>query len=59
MVETQVVVLKPWWQSKTLWFNALTTAVGLASVVPDPIAIAVAGVGNVVLRAWFTEAPIK
>lgn len=56
---SQVVTPKPWWKSKTLYFNAITTVVGLAGLVPDPIAMGVAGVGNVVLRTWFTEAPIK
>lgn len=59
---------KTWWQSKTVWLNALLTVIGAASFFAEPkndpvltvpsISAAVVGVGNIALRVWFTAAPI-
>jgi len=48
--------MKHWYHSKTLWFNALTLALGIFEVVsqtyvfPPDMLILVNGVGNVILR---------
>lgn len=59
---------KPWYQSKTLWFNALSLAVVTAGVLADPGlvqdprivagATAVMTVGNAALRIFFTTQAI-
>jgi len=50
-------VKKPWYKSRTLWFNvasgattALIAAVGPDSGVPATIALVVTALGNLVLR---------
>ena len=50
---------KPIYASKTLWFNIVTGILAIASVVPHPITAGITAVGNIVLRVWFTEQPIK
>lgn len=61
---------KPWWKSKTIWFNALATAAGVAEVMAQNLPILQAvlppGVGaglavgvpvaNVILRTITTQA---
>jgi hypothetical protein len=59
---------KPFYESKTVWLNVLTTLVAsltfLPSVnglIPDvalPYILAAVGVLNIVLRVWFTETPV-
>ena len=60
---------KRWWESKTIWANALTTAVGVIGVVMGSdwiaeypqvasILVMVVGVLNVVLRT-ITDKPVK
>jgi hypothetical protein len=59
---------KPVWQSKTFWLGVATTVAGVALYFSDPahtptltvssVALAVVGVTNVILRVWFTAAPI-
>jgi hypothetical protein len=59
---------KPWYLSKTVWLGVLTTVAGVAVYFSDPahtpaltsssIALAAVGVVNVLLRVWFTAAPI-
>lgn len=58
---------KPWWRSRTVWFNVATLAVTIAGVVADPAlaldsrivagAAGVMTVGNVALRL-LTNQPI-
>lgn len=64
---------KPWQQSKTIWFNVIMTLLLIAPIVgafvkilePDQVALidgilaVLAGVGNVILRVWFTDTPIQ
>lgn len=52
---------KHWLKSKTIWFNAIMTAVGVVVVVEPylpqqfaALSLIVQGVGNVLLRVWFT-----
>ena len=54
-----IVTPKPWWQSKELWWNVVTIIVQLAGFIPQPYGPVVQGVGTVILRNYFTEAPIK
>ena len=57
--------MKKWYQSKTLWFNILTTVVLTAQMVGDlyleyaTITILLAGFGNIMLRVWFTTTEIE
>jgi hypothetical protein len=58
--------MKQWWKSKTVWFNAITLAIGVMGavlgVVKSEIAMiivtAVIALGNGVLRIWFTSTAI-
>lgn len=56
---------KPFYVSKTVWLNIIVTAVGALALAQDTIpaeyrtyVILATGILNVVLRVWFTEAPI-
>ena len=57
--------MKKWYESKTLWFNILATVVLTASYLGNvnpsisAVAVGVAGVGNIILRVWFTEMPVE
>lgn len=60
--------MKFWYQSKIVWFNILMTIVDLASFistfqgVPEwlvGVSSIVHGVGNIILRIWFTDTIIK
>jgi hypothetical protein len=53
-----------WYLSRTVWFNIVTTVImvaSLGSIVPvdSKILGLVIGVGNVILRVWFTSQPIE
>lgn len=59
--------MKPWYASKTVWFNVITTAVALATELSNAgfptesilkYYAAVITVGNIILRVFFTEKPI-
>jgi hypothetical protein len=64
--------MKLWYESKTLWFNALMTIVFAVPVIAasaealspeqavliNSIAALITGLGNVFLRVWFTDTPI-
>lgn len=64
---------KKWYNSKTVWFNVVMTAIGVttvaatmaktlapdAAIAIDAVAVGVAGIGNVILRVWFTDMPIQ
>lgn len=58
---TKKVEGKPFWKSKTLWFNLITIALGVVQVVtevyPLPVEVLglVNGVGNVLLRVVTSE----
>ena len=46
---------KPWWQSKTLWFNIASLAVAAGSgalgiPIPPKVAVPVVTIGNAALR---------
>lgn len=60
--------MQPWYTSKTVWFNAITSIVAILTLVPQVsgvlpdefhkyILLAV-GALNVVLRIWFTDSPV-
>lgn len=69
LTEEDLVCTKPWYKSKTIWFNILTiggaVAAGVVGVVPTlqpllspeaySITLFVVGMVNVVLRAITTE----
>lgn len=61
-----VVVQKPWYSSKVLWFNVITM-ISLAGVILAGVKLstvqletvgAVVAAANAALRLWFTGAPI-
>lgn len=59
-------------ESKTVWFNVVTTLIGILPIIAaavkaitpetailiDAVVTMVVGVGNVILRVWFTNTPI-
>jgi len=56
---------KKFYESRTLWFNALMTVLllaellqGLPWVNPELLTLLI-GVGNVVLRVWFTKKAVE
>ena len=61
---------KPFYASKMVWFNAITTLIAVLSLLPQAsgldlppqvanYALLAVGVLNVILRVWFTTAPIE
>ncbi|UOF79205.1 hypothetical protein [Caudoviricetes sp.] len=60
---------KPFYLSKTVWLNVITTLVAaltflpsVSGLIPDvalPYILGVVGVLNVILRVWFTETPVS
>ena len=60
--------MKKWYQSKTVWFNVITTVLALATELSNATGLstesmlkiyaAVISVGNIILRVFFTEKPI-
>lgn len=56
---------KKWYESKTVLFNILTTIIMIASFVGDvhesvkAVTIMIVGIGNIVLRIWFTEMKVE
>jgi hypothetical protein len=60
---------KPWYQSKALWLGVVLTVVGTSSYFSTPehtptlnlasISEAVGGIATVILRVWFTSAPVQ
>ena len=57
--------MKEWYQSKTVHFNLIMTVVMISefaqSIHPEWISVTalIAGVGNIVLRVWFTDTEIR
>lgn len=54
---------KPWWQSKTLWFNILTLGLDAASGqlgfhIPPNVAVPILAAGNIGLRL-ITSQPVS
>jgi len=61
---------KNWWESKIVILNALMTVIGGLTLVADTLTntpqltipgvlMLVAGIGNVIIRIWFTDSSIK
>lgn len=54
--------MKKWYTSKTVWFNVITGVVGatalFAGVINPQVLSVITGVGNVIIRVFFTDAPI-
>jgi hypothetical protein len=64
--------MKVWYKSKTLWFNVIVMLLGIipiigtfvklvqpgAALIIDGALAMVAGIGNLILRVWFTDTPI-
>jgi hypothetical protein len=58
--------MKPWFTSKTLWFNVITLIVAVAGAVFPLVKgevwiigmTAFMALGNGILRIWFTDTPI-
>lgn len=60
---------KPWYKSKVIWFNVITTIIALATELSNATDIttesmlkiyaAVMTVGNIILRVFLTEKPIS
>ena len=59
-------MVKKWYQSKTLWFNIITLILGVVGAVLGVVRTeqwvialtAVMGLGNTILRIWFTDTAI-
>ena len=51
---------KPWWKSKTVWFNVVAGTLEVLQVIPLPpgVSALVVGVSNIVLRRMSDE-PIR
>lgn len=57
---------KKWWQSKTVWMNVITFALGVIAVIQQYVdakmVLLVVGILNValnvILRVWFTDTSI-
>ncbi len=56
-----------WYQSRTVWFNVIVTAIALATELSDaqlPVSLlkvygTVITLGNIILRVFFTSKPIE
>lgn len=58
--------MKPWYESKVIWFNVILTLLDIAAlfevVVPAQAVIfftLTQGIGNIILRRWFTTQPLE
>ena len=57
--------MKKIWESKTFWFNSIVTFILIVELVGGTFQEfatytgLVAGIGNIILRIWFTKQPIK
>jgi hypothetical protein len=71
MVESTQIggIMVKWYESKTVWMGIITTAIGALGLLAEYLskgdfsasAATLLGVGvlNIVLRVWFTNAPIE
>lgn len=59
--------MTPWYQSKTVIFNAITTVIGVLALVAQSdlitlevvkVVLIIVGALNVVLRVWFTDSAV-
>lgn len=60
--------MKKWYKSKTVWLGVITTLIGVlglvsdllgkATITPQDVVLLFSGVLGVILRVWFTTAPI-
>lgn len=60
--------MTPWYKSKTVWFNIITTLVAALTFLPTvsdllpaealPYLLGFVGVLNVILRVWFTDSAV-
>ena len=57
--------MKPWYLSKVIWFNVIMTVLDIVALVetfvPQEAVVIFAiihGVGNIILRRWFTSTQI-
>jgi hypothetical protein len=67
--ETIVVTPKHWYHSKVIWFNVVATLGELADLIHGiegfipsswlPWVAMMQGVGNIILRRFFTNQPLK
>lgn len=65
--------MKQWYESKTVWFNIIAAILGVlpvigayikvispdAATITDATIVFLAGIGNVILRIYFTDTPIQ
>lgn len=60
--------MKPWYKSKTIWFNVFLTLTGIFTflqAIPELAKLyglyflVSGGICNVILRIWFTDTEIK
>ncbi len=60
--------MKSWYNSKTVWFNVIMTVLDIAAFLqityPTNEKIGVAsilahGIGNIILRVWFTDQAVS
>jgi len=65
MAKKKYIDTKKFYESKTLWFNALMTVLLLAELLrelpwvsPEMLTVLI-GAGNVVLRVWFTKKAVE
>jgi len=59
---------KPWYQSKVFWLGVITTLLGVIPIVtelasqtsvnPAALGTALTGILVVIVRVWFTDAPV-
>jgi hypothetical protein len=59
------VQTKKWYESKTVWLNVITTAVGILTLLSESlpeeytaVILTIIGALNVVLRVWFTNTAV-
>ena len=68
MTPTDPLAAKAWYRSKATWLGVLLTLIGVTTYFGDPahtpamtvasISEAVGGIAAIVLRVWYTTAPI-
>ena len=57
--------MKKWYQSKTVIFNSIMTLVMIAQLVGQTneelagVTALVAGIGNIIIRVWYTDTAVE